>query len=123
MARKVRHGRSDSGMPQRSRRDRRNLISPRRVASVESDGTAGNETATDGHPFWVELIHQWTPPASSNPAHGCTSAGTYVQISAVQVNTIHQRVRNLTVADIHTYYVVASRRKVDSYWRVFKVMP
>jgi hypothetical protein len=52
-----------------------------------------------------------------------TSAGTYVQISAVQVNTIHQRVRNLTVADIHTYYVVASRRKVDSYWRVFKVMP
>lgn len=36
-----------------------------------------------------------------------TSAGTHVQITAIQHRTASVRVHNLTVADIHTYHVVA----------------
>ncbi|WP_030264815.1 Hint domain-containing homing endonuclease [Streptomyces violens] len=36
-----------------------------------------------------------------------TSTGTYVQVTAVKRSTQHASVRNLTVAGVHTYYVVA----------------
>nr|WP_236700682.1 hypothetical protein [Allosalinactinospora lopnorensis] len=35
-----------------------------------------------------------------------TSAGTWTQVTAVETRTVaHQQVHNLTVADLHTYYV------------------
>lgn len=41
-----------------------------------------------------------------------TSAGTHVQISAIGHHTANTRVHNLTVADLHTYYVLAGSRPV-----------
>ncbi|MEV4477977.1 hypothetical protein, partial [Nonomuraea sp. NPDC049504] len=41
-----------------------------------------------------------------------TSAGTYVQITAVEHRTATQRVHNLTVEDFHTYHVVAGTTPV-----------
>lgn len=36
-----------------------------------------------------------------------TAAGTYVQVTNVRAFTAQQRVHNLSVAGIHTYYVAA----------------
>ncbi|MFB4262577.1 polymorphic toxin-type HINT domain-containing protein [Nonomuraea sp. GTA35] len=80
--------------------------------TVDTDGTAGKATAdliaTDGHPFWVESEKSWRDAKDLRPGHLLrTSAGTYVQVTAVESRTAQARVHNLTVADIHTYYVVA----------------
>ncbi|MEV4808204.1 hypothetical protein AB0K18_50185, partial [Nonomuraea sp. NPDC049421] len=40
------------------------------------------------------------------------SAGTYVQITAIAHRTATQRVHNLTVQDLHTYYVVAGSQAI-----------
>ncbi|MFI0425144.1 polymorphic toxin-type HINT domain-containing protein [Spongiactinospora sp. 9N601] len=41
-----------------------------------------------------------------------TSAGTYVQITALKQRTATQRVHNLAVADVHTYHVVAGNQAI-----------
>jgi hypothetical protein len=41
-----------------------------------------------------------------------TSAGTYVQITAVEVRTVVERVYNLTVEELHTYHVVAGGQAI-----------
>ncbi|MEU1723333.1 polymorphic toxin-type HINT domain-containing protein [Nonomuraea sp. NPDC005692] len=40
------------------------------------------------------------------------SAGTYAQVQGIRKWTAHQRVHNLTVADFHTYYVLAGAASV-----------
>ncbi|MFG2876037.1 SpvB/TcaC N-terminal domain-containing protein [Streptomyces sp. NPDC048337] len=72
------------------------------------DGTAAKLVATDGHPFWTPTLNRWTPASKLTPGTLLqTSGGTYVQISAVRAWTEHHTVHNLTVDDIHTYYVLA----------------
>jgi fibronectin type 3 domain-containing protein len=63
-------------------------------------------TATSNHPFWLEDAHDFVE-AGSLPVGGLlrTSAGTYVQITAVAQRTEWARVYNLTVANLHTFYV------------------
>ncbi|MBC6460373.1 polymorphic toxin-type HINT domain-containing protein [Actinomadura sp. HBU206391] len=79
--------------------------------SVDIDGKRGNRTglviATDGHPFWVAgHLKKWIKAADLKPDMWLrTSAGTHVQITATKTWTQHQQVHNLTVDDIHTYYV------------------
>ncbi|WP_242608587.1 polymorphic toxin-type HINT domain-containing protein [Actinomadura formosensis] len=71
--------------------------------------------ATDNHPFWVAGdINAWGEAADLKPGMWLrTSAGTYVQVTATQHrSTHHRRVHNLTIADTHTYYVVAGARPV-----------
>ncbi|MEH1123040.1 polymorphic toxin-type HINT domain-containing protein [Micromonospora sp. CPCC 206061] len=77
------------------------------------DGQVSTVTATDGHPFWVADLSQWVD--AGDLAVGAmlrTSAGTYVQVSAVHAYTQPQRVHNLTVEDLHTYYVLAGNTPV-----------
>jgi Pretoxin HINT domain len=66
--------------------------------------------ATDSHPFWVENLNAWVYARDLRPGMWLrTSAGTYVQIGAVEATTRHhQRVHNLTVEGPHTYHVVAA---------------
>ncbi|WP_143118454.1 RHS repeat-associated core domain-containing protein [Actinomadura madurae] len=74
------------------------------------DSKGGVVIATDHHPFWVAGdINQWVEAADLQPGMWLrTSAGTYVQITATQHwTTHHQRVHNLTIANTHTYYVLA----------------
>ena len=80
--------------------------------TVDTDGDQGDATgtltATAGHPFWVEAEQEWTEARNLRPGTWLrTSAGTYVQVAAVRPHTERKRVHNLTVADIHTYYVMA----------------
>ncbi|MFB7949081.1 polymorphic toxin-type HINT domain-containing protein [Kitasatospora phosalacinea] len=80
--------------------------------TVDTDGLAGTTTstitATDHHPFWTPETGEWTDATDLRPGQWIqTSAGTHVQITAVKRWTQQATVRNLTVADIHTYYALA----------------
>jgi RHS repeat-associated protein len=79
------------------------------AVDTDGDGTADDTiTATDGHPFWVAGANQWRDAGDLRPGDMLrTAAGTYVQITAVEQRTAAQRVHNLTVDGLHTYYVLA----------------
>ncbi|MFD5265564.1 ricin-type beta-trefoil lectin domain protein [Streptomyces sp. NPDC058335] len=66
-------------------------------------------TATEGHPFWVPELGEWVDATDLRTGEWLrTSAGTYVQVTAVERWTDqHARVHNLTVSDLHSYYVLA----------------
>ncbi|MFB8419989.1 polymorphic toxin-type HINT domain-containing protein [Streptomyces albidoflavus] len=65
--------------------------------------------ATDNHPFWVPELNEWLDATDLDKGDWLqTSAGTRVQITAVERTTVlDATVHNLTVAGVHTYYVVA----------------
>ncbi|MFD7323978.1 polymorphic toxin-type HINT domain-containing protein [Streptomyces sp. NPDC059875] len=91
----------------------KNLVS----ITIDTDGATGNDiasvTATDGHPFWVPTLHAWIDATKLAPGQWLrTSAGTHVQITAVKRWTQQATVHNLTVANIHTYYVLAGQTPV-----------
>ncbi|MER6617356.1 polymorphic toxin-type HINT domain-containing protein [Streptomyces xantholiticus] len=81
--------------------------------TIDTDGKAGTKTAqvtaTDGHPFWVPSVGKWLEASDLTSGQWLqTSAGTYVQISSIQRWTAQSAtVHNLTVSDLHTYYVVS----------------
>ncbi|MEU2842842.1 polymorphic toxin-type HINT domain-containing protein, partial [Streptomyces sp. NPDC007076] len=73
----------------------------------------GNITATEGHPFWVPALHQWIEAGSLKTGQWLqTSAGTWVQITAIKHRAQSTKVYNLTVDDLHTYYVLAGATPV-----------
>ncbi|GGY90679.1 hypothetical protein CP967_26860 [Streptomyces nitrosporeus] len=80
--------------------------------TIDTDGDKGDKTAsvtaTDGHPFWVEELGDWIDATDLKAGEWLrTSAKTYVQVSAVDRWTAAgETVHNLTVSDLHTYYVV-----------------
>ncbi|HET9381680.1 MAG TPA: polymorphic toxin-type HINT domain-containing protein, partial [Streptomyces sp.] len=84
--------------------------------TVAADGgkKTAEVTATEGHPFWVPELGDWIDAKALRTGEWLrTSAGTYVQVTAVERWTNqHARVHNLTVSDLHTYYVVAGAAPV-----------
>ncbi|MEU5596466.1 polymorphic toxin-type HINT domain-containing protein [Streptomyces sp. NPDC020298] len=86
--------------------------------TVDIDGKKGSKTAsvtaTDGHPFWVPGLGEWIKATDLHSGEWLeTRAGTRVQVTAVQRWTVLQTtVHNLTVKDLHTYYVVAGETPV-----------
>ncbi|MFD8966406.1 RHS repeat-associated core domain-containing protein [Streptomyces sp. NPDC059568] len=86
--------------------------------TIDTDGKAGPKTAevtaTDGHPFWVPELREWITATALRPGQWLrTSAGTHVQITAIKRWTTQQAtVHNLTVSNLHTYYVVAGGTSV-----------
>ncbi|WP_374227277.1 RHS repeat-associated core domain-containing protein [Streptomyces sp. JJ66] len=89
--------------------------------TIDTDGDQGTKTAqvtsTDGHPFWVPELDAWIGATDLQPGQWLrTSAGTHVQITAVKRWTTQQAgVHNLTVSNLHTYYVVAGSTPVLSH--------
>jgi hypothetical protein len=93
------------------------VVAPRPVVDViEGDGekhlvdidvSSGDRiTATSNHPFWVEDVHDFVDAGSLTIGSLLrTSAGTYVQVSAVAHRTQWEHVYNLTVANLHTFHV------------------
>ncbi|MEU1118401.1 MULTISPECIES: polymorphic toxin-type HINT domain-containing protein [unclassified Streptomyces] len=78
----------------------------------KSGGTA-SVTATDGHPFWVPELGKWVDATDLRSGQQLrTSAGTYIQITSVARWTQTAGVYNLTVSDLHTYYVLAGETPV-----------
>jgi hypothetical protein len=85
--------------------------------SVDTDGRSGNETAeltvTAGHPFWVPDLGEWLDATDLIPGQSLsTSSGDRVRIEAVERWTEPFTVYNLTVDELHTYYVLAGETPV-----------
>ncbi|WP_326829751.1 polymorphic toxin-type HINT domain-containing protein [Streptosporangium sp. NBC_01810] len=84
--------------------------------TVTPDGTTGKSgtlVATDGHPFWVPDLRKWVKAGELQPGMLLrTSAGTYVQLTAIKKWTTPQRVHNLTVEGLHTYHVLAGDQAI-----------
>ncbi|MFC3998232.1 polymorphic toxin-type HINT domain-containing protein [Nocardiopsis sediminis] len=81
------------------------------------DGTTDKITATDQHPFWVSETAEWTDAIDLEPGTWLrSSTGTWVKVTAIGVDTAEdQRVHNLTVEDLHTYYAVVGGTEVLSH--------
>ncbi|MFJ7415614.1 RHS repeat-associated core domain-containing protein [Streptomyces sp. NPDC098077] len=83
--------------------------------SVQSpDGSTDNiVSATEGHPFWVADSQEWVDAGQLKTGQWLqTSAGTWVQITALRAHDATTTVHNLTVEDLHTYYVLAGSKAV-----------
>ncbi|MFJ6053380.1 polymorphic toxin-type HINT domain-containing protein [Streptomyces sp. NPDC092307] len=73
----------------------------------------GSLTATDHHPFWAETRKQWTDAADLDTGDTLlTPDGTNVEIERVTRWKDLQPAYNLTVSDLHTYYVLAGTTPV-----------
>ncbi|MBQ0981679.1 polymorphic toxin-type HINT domain-containing protein, partial [Micromonospora sp. M61] len=78
------------------------------VRPAGEENSSGSVVATDGHPFWVPELHEWVDAANLQVGQWLrTSAGTHVQVAAIARWMTQETVYNLTVDDIHTYYVLA----------------
>jgi RHS repeat-associated protein len=65
-------------------------------------------TATHEHPFWSPSEHGWVKAGALKPGTTLlTDDGTTVIVTANRAFTRHARTYNLTVDDLHTYYVLA----------------
>ncbi|WP_433366267.1 polymorphic toxin-type HINT domain-containing protein [Streptosporangium sp. CA-115845] len=83
------------------------------IAPDKTTGKSGTLVATDGHPFWVPDLRKWVKAGELQPGMLLrTSAGTYVQLTAIKKWTATQRVHNLTVDGLHTYHVLAGNTPV-----------
>ncbi|MET9651680.1 ricin-type beta-trefoil lectin domain protein, partial [Streptomyces sp. NPDC006460] len=88
------------------------------TVTIDTDGDKGSKTAqvtaTDGHPFWVAELGKWIDATDLKSGQWLrTSAGTYVQIAALERWTASgATVHNLTVSNLHTYYVLAENTPV-----------
>ncbi|RYJ22027.1 Rhs-family protein [Streptomyces sp. L-9-10] len=83
------------------------------VAAATEDGRPAKITATDGHPFWLPEVKEWTDAGDLRPGQWLrTSSGTWAQITAISHRTRSTAVYNLTVDDLHTYYALAGATPV-----------
>ncbi|MEU4690917.1 polymorphic toxin-type HINT domain-containing protein [Actinoplanes sp. NPDC023714] len=81
--------------------------------TIDTDGDRGDATATvtatHNHPFWVPALAQWVDAERLAAKQKLrTSTGDLAEITAVRHRKESTEVHNLTVADIHTYYVMAA---------------
>jgi hypothetical protein len=83
--------------------------------SIEVDGKkqTATITATDGHPFWVPALGTWTDATDLTTGERLrASTGNPVRVTDVRRWTQPATVHNLTVADFHTYHVLAGTTPV-----------
>lgn len=70
-------------------------------------------TATDGHPFWVPVLGKWVDATDLTAGESLrTSSGSEARIISIERWSEWASVRNLTVDDLHTYYVLAGQTPV-----------
>jgi RHS repeat-associated protein len=94
--------------------------------SIATEDGIEKLTATHEHPFWSPSENRWVP--ARELAAGMTlrtDDGTTVIVTANTTFTKHARTYNLTVDDLHTYYVLAGETPVlvhnsdpcpETYW-------
>ncbi|MFB7611710.1 pre-toxin TG domain-containing protein [Streptomyces gardneri] len=85
--------------------------------TVDTDGDAGDHTdtvtATDRHPFRTVGPDVWSDAVDLTPGTWLrTDTSKPVRVTAVATGTGQQTVHNLTVARLHTYYVLAGSTPV-----------
>ncbi|QYX81017.1 polymorphic toxin-type HINT domain-containing protein [Streptomyces akebiae] len=85
--------------------------------TIDTDGRAGDETstitATENHPFWLPDLARWVDAGDLKRGQWLsTGSGSWVQITAVKARKAQATVHNLTVAGLHTFYVLAGATSV-----------
>ncbi|MFJ1599219.1 polymorphic toxin-type HINT domain-containing protein [Streptomyces sp. NPDC088261] len=91
----------------------KNLVKITLRISNKNGSSTTTVTATDGHPFWVPELQEWIDAADLRAGqHLQSSTGSGVQVTALHRWTRPATVYNLTVADLHTYYVLAGATPV-----------
>lgn len=81
---------------------------------VDLKVSGGEVTTTEDHPFWNVTDQQWQDSQDLDPGDLLhTANGATLTVTGVDWNTVQQGTAyNLTVADIHTYYVLAGNTPV-----------
>ncbi|WP_446678288.1 golvesin C-terminal-like domain-containing protein [Streptomyces scopuliridis] len=100
--------------------DTRNHKSDKHLVTltVDPDGKNGQVkpgkiTSTSAHLFWLPDAGKWVKAQQLKPGMWLqTSSGTWIQITAIDDSHRSERVHNLTVAGVHTYYVLAGATPV-----------
>ncbi|PSK96773.1 intein [Murinocardiopsis flavida] len=79
------------------------------ITVADGDGGDSSVTATAGHPFWVPEEAQWVDAADLDPGTRLrTSSGEWARVTGVdERESERETVHNLTVDDLHTYFVAA----------------
>ncbi|MCX5274647.1 polymorphic toxin-type HINT domain-containing protein [Streptomyces virginiae] len=81
--------------------------------TVQTGDGAKTITTTDHHPFWSESDHVWKDAGDLKPGENLrTEDGESVAVSAIRTYEAFNETYNLTVADLHTYYVIAGATPV-----------
>ncbi|MCH0561681.1 ricin-type beta-trefoil lectin domain protein [Streptomyces sp. MUM 2J] len=80
---------------------------------VGTPGDASTIHTTDHHPFWSESEHAWLNAADLKPGMALrTDDGATVTVLGTHAYQAHQDTYNLTVEELHTYYVLAGATPV-----------
>jgi hypothetical protein len=83
------------------------------VTVKDTNGRTSTIHTTANHRFWDDARHQWISAAQLNTkAKLRTATGSRVQVVGVLVLLGGRYMRNLTVAQLHTYYVLAGKTPV-----------
>ncbi|MFI6596630.1 polymorphic toxin-type HINT domain-containing protein [Nonomuraea sp. NPDC050536] len=78
------------------------------VVVETGDARVGSVVATEGHPFWVADRNSWMEAGRLRSGMWLTTdSGAQVRIREVRPYSAYASVHNLTVGDVHTYYVVS----------------
>nr|WP_255293198.1 DUF5615 family PIN-like protein [Streptomyces niveus] len=76
--------------------------------TLATDSGPRKLTATHEHPFWSPSARQWVTAGDLQPGMTLlTDSGTRVSVQANRAFSERARTYNLTVDDLHTYYVLA----------------
>jgi Pretoxin HINT domain len=90
-----------------------NLDTDLAEVTVATVGQQSLVHTTQHHPFWDVTTQQWTLAADLRPGDLLyTTGGATAAIVAVRSFTGSHEMRNLTVANTHTYYVIAGTTPV-----------
>ncbi|MFE5557007.1 ricin-type beta-trefoil lectin domain protein [Streptomyces sp. NPDC056544] len=81
--------------------------------TLATGDTDSSVVTTDHHPFWSESDRNWTDAADLRAGSTLRTAdGSAVALKATRAFDTGQRTYNLTVASLHTYYVLAEATPV-----------
>ncbi|WP_141758048.1 polymorphic toxin-type HINT domain-containing protein [Streptomyces sp. LUP47B] len=73
-----------------------------------TDGQSATLHATANHPFWDETDQSWIPAGNLEPGHVLnTATNRHVLVIGVETRPGRADMYNLTVEQLHTYYVLA----------------
>ncbi|WP_405958962.1 polymorphic toxin-type HINT domain-containing protein [Streptomyces sp. NBC_00868] len=80
---------------------------------IQTDDGVNTITTTDHHPFWSESDRAWKDAGDLKPGTTLrTDEGTAATIAQTRTYRAVNETYNLTIADLHTYYVLAGATPV-----------
>ncbi|WP_244888845.1 polymorphic toxin-type HINT domain-containing protein [Streptomyces purpureus] len=81
--------------------------------TIVADGKPASLISTTTHPFWVEAEKSWVEAGDLRPGMRLTTpAGDSAVVEATRYFEKRQRTHDLTIADLHAYYVLAGATPV-----------